>query len=69
MRALRFLNVALLSVLIGSAAFVYGQDAKNDEKKQDEKPARQEEAKPQPKQDEVKPPRHEEGAIDYERNT
>jgi hypothetical protein len=57
MRALRFLNVAVLSLLLGSAAFVYGQD----EKKQDEKPARQEEGKPQPKQDEAKPPRHEEG--------
>ena len=58
MRALKFLNVAALSLLLGSAALVYGQD----EKKQDEKPARQEEAKPQPKQDEAKPPRHEEGA-------
>jgi len=56
MRALRFLNVAALSVLVGSAALVYGQD----EKQQDEKPARQEEAKPQPKQDEAKPPRHDE---------
>lgn len=58
MRALRVLNVAALSLLLGSAALVYGQD----EKKQDEKPARQEEAKPQPKQDETKPPRREEGA-------
>lgn len=51
MRALRFLNVALLSVLVGSAALVYGQD-----EKQDEKPARQEE----PKKDEAKPPRQDE---------
>jgi hypothetical protein len=58
MRALRFLNVAILSLLLGSAALVYGQDGK----KQDEKPAGQEEAKPQPKQDEAKPSRHEEGA-------
>ena len=50
MRALRFLNVAILSVLVGSAALVYGQD----EKQQEEKPARQEEAKP-PRHDEAKP--------------
>jgi cell division protein FtsN len=52
MRALRFLNVALLSVLVGSTALVYSQD----EKKEDEKPARQEE----PKKDEAKPPRQDE---------
>jgi len=56
MRALRFLNLAILSVLVGSAALVYAQD----EKQQEEKPARQEEAKPQPKQDEAKPPRQNE---------
>jgi len=54
MRALRFLNVAILALLVGSAAMVYAQD----EKQTEEKPARQEEAKP--KQDEMKPPRHEE---------
>ena len=54
MRALRFLNVAILSVLAGSAALVYAQD----EKQQEEKPARQEEAKP--KRDEAKPPRQDE---------
>lgn len=51
MRALRFLNLAILSVLVGSAALVYAQD----DKQQEDKPARQEEAKPQPKQDEAKP--------------
>jgi hypothetical protein len=51
MRALRFLNVAILSLLVGSAAVVYAQD----DKQQEEKPSRQEEAKPQPKQDEAKP--------------
>jgi hypothetical protein len=56
MRALRFLNVAILSALVGCAALVYGQD----EKQQDQKPPRQEEAKPQPKQDEAKAPRHDE---------
>ena len=55
MRALRFLNVAMLSLLVGSAALVYAQD----EKQQEEKPARQEEAKPK-QQEEMKPPRHEE---------
>jgi hypothetical protein len=56
MRALRFLNLAVLSVLVGSAALVYAQD----EKQQEEKPARQEEAKPQPKHDEAKPNRQNE---------
>jgi hypothetical protein len=56
MRALRFLNLAILSVLVGSAALVYAQD----EKQQEEKPARQEEVKPQPKQDEAKPKRQNE---------
>ncbi len=53
MRALRFLNVAILSLLVGSAAFVYAQD----DRREDDKPARQEEPKPQPKQDEAKPPK------------
>lgn len=56
MRALRFLNLAILSVLVGSAALLYAQD----EKQQEDKPAKQEEAKPQPKQDEAKPGRQEE---------
>ena len=51
MRTLRFLNLMILSVLVGSAALVYAQD----EKPQDDKPARQEEAKPQPKPDDAKP--------------
>jgi len=54
MRTFRLLNVAVLSVLVGSAALVYGQD----EKQQQEKPARQEE--PKSKQDEAKPPRQDE---------
>jgi hypothetical protein len=53
MRTFRFLNLAILTVLVGSAALVYAQD----EKPQDDKPARQEEAKPQPKPDEAKPAR------------
>jgi hypothetical protein len=55
MRALRFLNVAILSVLVGSAALLYAQD-----EKQEDKPARQEDSKPQPKQDEAKPPHQDE---------
>jgi DNA mismatch repair ATPase MutL len=50
MRALRFLNVAILSALVGGTALLYAQD-----EKQEEKPARQEDSKPQPKQDEAKP--------------
>lgn len=49
MRALRFLNIAVLSVLVGSTALAYSQD----EKQQDDK--KQEEPKAQPKQDEAKP--------------
>jgi hypothetical protein len=56
MRALRCLNLAILSALVGSAALVYAQD----EKQQEDKPARQEEPKPHPKQDEAKPPRQNE---------
>jgi hypothetical protein len=51
MRALTFLNVAILSALVASAGLLYAQD----EKPQDDKPARQEEPKPQPKPDEAKP--------------
>jgi len=54
MRALRFLNLAILAVLVCSAALVYAQ-----EEKQEEKPAHQEEAKPQPRQEEAKPSRQE----------
>jgi hypothetical protein len=53
MRALRFLSLAMLSLLVGSAAALYAQD----EKQQEDRP-RQEE--PKPKQDEAKPPRHDE---------
>jgi hemolysin activation/secretion protein len=51
MRAFRFLNLAILSVLVGCSALVYAQD----DKPQDNKPTQQEDAKPQPKQDEIKP--------------
>jgi len=64
MRALRFLNLTVLSVLIGSSALVYAQD----EKQQEEKPARQEEAKPQPKQDEAKPSRQQEAKPSRQEN-
>jgi hypothetical protein len=56
MRSLRFLNVAVLSILVGGAGLIYAQD----EKPQEDHPAKQEEAKPQPKQDEMKPPRQDE---------
>jgi hypothetical protein len=58
MRVLRFLNVAILSLLVGSAALVYAQDEKRqDDKQQEDKSGREE---PKPKQDEAKPPRHDE---------
>jgi hypothetical protein len=56
MRALRFLNVAILSVLVGCTAFAYAQD----DKAQEDKSSRQEEPKPEPKQDEAKPPHQDE---------
>jgi hypothetical protein len=58
MGALRVLNVAILSVLVGSAALVYAQDEKREEKaaRQEEAKPKQDEAKP-PKQDEAKPPK------------
>jgi hypothetical protein len=56
MRALRFLNVAILSVLVGCTAVAFAQD----DKPQDDKPARQEDPKPEPKQDEAKPPKQDE---------
>jgi hypothetical protein len=56
MRRFNFVNIAILSVLVASAAAVYAQE----EKPQEEKPARQEEAKPTPKANEAKPPRQEE---------
>ncbi|MFZ0951833.1 MAG: hypothetical protein WAN17_06180 [Candidatus Sulfotelmatobacter sp.] len=49
MRAFRFLNLAILSLLIGGSALVYAQD---DKPQQEDKPAQQEELK---KQDEAKP--------------
>ncbi|HVI07623.1 MAG TPA: hypothetical protein VND65_04955 [Candidatus Binatia bacterium] len=54
MRTLRFLNIALLAALLGSAALLCAQD----EKQQENKPA-QDEMKP-PKQDEAKPSKQEE---------
>jgi hypothetical protein len=49
MRAFRFLNLAILSLLVGGSALVYAQD---DKPQQEDKPAQQEEPK---KQDEAKP--------------
>jgi hypothetical protein len=56
MRSFNFVNVAILSVLVGSAALAFAQE----EKPQEEKPARQEEAKPEPKPNEAKPPHQDE---------
>jgi len=55
MRALRFLNLAILSILVASSAAVLAQDEKHEDK-----PARQEEPRTEPKQDEVKTPRQDE---------
>lgn len=53
MRALRFLNVTILSTLVATSAVLCAQD----EKPPENKPPRQEEPRPEPKQDEMKPPR------------
>jgi hypothetical protein len=61
MRAFRFLNLAILSIVVAGASAVYAQDAKpQDRPARPEEPKAQEEAKPQPKQDETKPPRQDE---------
>ncbi len=51
MKVLRFLNLAILSALVGGSALVYAQE----DKPRDNKPTQQEEPKVQPKQDEIKP--------------
>jgi hypothetical protein len=51
MRICRLLQLAVLSVLVGSATLMFAQD----EKKADDPPARQEDVKPEPKQDDAKP--------------
>ena len=62
MRAFRFLNLAILSILVASSAVLYAQEEKQQEEKppRQEEPKRQEEAKPASRQDEMKPPRQEE---------
>ncbi|MGD0568104.1 MAG: hypothetical protein ABSA78_06835 [Candidatus Sulfotelmatobacter sp.] len=51
MRLFRFLNLAILSVLLAGSAALYAQD----DKPQDDKPARQEDTKPPSKPEEAKP--------------
>lgn len=59
MRALRFLNVAALSLLVAGSAALYAQD---DKPRQDEaRPeTKQSEPRPEGKQDEMKPPKQDE---------
>src|SRR6266567_2372143 len=59
MRAFRFLNLTILSILVASSAALYAQD-QQEEKPRHEEPKRQEEARPAGKQDEMKPPRQDE---------
>lgn len=51
MRVFRCLHIAILSILLGSAAMLCAQD----EKPQDDHPAKPEETKPAPKAEEAKP--------------
>jgi hypothetical protein len=61
MRALKFLNLAILSTLVATSAALYAQDEKPPEDKpRQEEPKRQDEAKPADKQDEMKTPRQDE---------
>jgi hypothetical protein len=55
MRTFRFLDLAIVSVLVASSAATYAQD----DKSQEGKPTQQEETKPQPKQDYAKPHQNE----------
>jgi len=63
MRAFRFLNLTILSVLLGTSALLYAQDEKQQEDKprmeepktKPEEPKKQDEAKPSHQQDETKP--------------
>jgi hypothetical protein len=62
MRAFRFLNLAIFSILVASSAALYAQDEKQQDEKppRQQEPKRQEEAKPASRQDEMKPPRQDE---------
>jgi hypothetical protein len=51
MRVFRFLNLAILSMLLAGSAALYAQD----DKPQEDKPSRQEDAKPPSKPEEAKP--------------
>jgi hypothetical protein len=72
MKALKFLNLTILSALVATSAALYAQDEKQQEEKprqeepkrqaepkRPEEPKRQEEARPAGRQDEMKPPRQE----------
>lgn len=56
MRALRFMNVAVLSTLVATSIALYGQD----DKQQDSKPPRQEDARPDANRDQMKPAQQDE---------
>lgn len=61
MRALRFLNLAIHTILVASSAVLYAQEEKQEEKPpRQEEPKAQEPGKPASKQDEMKPPKQEE---------
>jgi hypothetical protein len=62
MRAFRFLNLAILSILVASSAVLYAQDEKPQEEKppKQEEPKGQEEAKPASSKDDMKPPKQDE---------
>jgi hypothetical protein len=62
MRAFRFLNFAVLSILVAGSAALYAQDEKQQQERppRQEEPRSQEQGKPASKQDEMKPPRQEE---------
>lgn len=59
MRALRFLNLAILSALVATSAALYAQDEKPREEKPRQEEARPEEARPEARQDEAKPSKSE----------
>lgn len=62
MRAFRYLNLAILSILVAASAALYAQDERQQEERQprQSEPRSQEQGKPASRQDEMKPPRQEE---------
>lgn len=60
MRAFRFLNLAVLSILVAASAALYAQDERQQEERQQRQAEPRNQERPASRQDEMKPPRQEE---------